>query len=486
MASYRIAILGSELSPFCKVGGLGDVMHALPKHLHKLGHDARVVLPYYQFIDTQNLAKELVAEATISFLGKDYQVKYVKTVLTEDAPVPVYFVYQEELFSHRPNVYGYDDDALRFGFFCQSIFSLFEKINWQPNLLHSNDWQTGLVPYFLETAYAKNPFWKDVATLFTIHNLAYQMQGAWYKHARRDTGRAALPKRLDRFQDTNFTLRGIQHADIINTVSERYAQEILTKKFGEGLDGALRRRRDHVYGIINGVDYSVFNPSLDKHLSIHYDWNSLDKKMENKASLQREFGLPQESSVPLLGMVHRLTEQKGFDLVMSVLPILIRHPIQFVVVGGGVKKYTDFFKKIARRHPDKVAAHLEFSEAVGSRVYAGSDIFLMPSRFEPCGISQLISLRYGSIPIVHRTGGLVDTITDFNPRTGVGTGFVFDSYDPEEFLVALVRAIETYKYPKVWEHLTWQAMRQSFSWELPTRKYLDLYRRAIKMHHALG
>jgi starch synthase len=487
MAATRIAITASEVSPFCKVGGLADVTHALPKHLHKLGHEVAVVMPYYQFIDDQVLNKELVAETTIDWLGTSYDVKFLKTQLSDATPVPVYMVYQAELFSHRPKVYGYPDDAVRFGFFCQAVLELFELIQWKPDLIHAHDWQTGLIPYFLKTEKKDSAFWSGVATLFTIHNLAFQMQGMWYEvMRRRDTGRSVLPKNPETFKRTNFTLRAIQTADLINTVSERYAQEILTQKFGEGLDAYLRRRRDRVFGIINGVDYSVFNPSLDKYLKTHYDWNSLDKKLANKEELQRSLGLPAERDVPLIGMAHRLTEQKGFELVMHVLPILLRRPMQFVITGSGSKKYTQFFRAMAKKHPTKVATHLEFSESMASQIYAGSDMFLMPSRFEPCGISQLISLRYGSIPIVHRTGGLADTISDFNPRTGVGTGFIFNTYEPEEFLVALVRAMETYHYPKVWEHLTWQAMRQSFSWELPTRKYAELYGRAIRLHHALG
>lgn len=487
MAQHRIAIISSEAAPFSKVGGLGDVAHALPKHLYKLGHDACVVLPYYQFMDEQSLKKELVGEATIPFLGHDYHVKYLKTTLSEATPLPVYLVYQEELFSQRRNVYGYPDDFLRFGFFNRSIFPLFEQLQWAPDILHCHDWEAGLIPNILQTEYRDTEFWKHTATVFTIHNLVYQMQGMWYEAPpeKRDAGRTVLPNTADAFRYINFTLRGIKHADVINAVSERYAQEILTKKFGEGLDGYLRRRKSHVFGIINGVDYTIFNPSTDKHLSVHYDWNSLDKKIVNKAQLQEMMHLPVERDIPLIGMAHRLTEQKGFDLIMRVLPALLRQPVQLVIVGGGQPVYTQFFRKIRKQYPDQVAIYLQFSESMASRVYAGSDMFLMPSRFEPCGISQLISLRYGSVPIVHRTGGLADTITDFNPRTGVGTGFVFETYEPTDFLVALVRAIETYRYPRVWEHLTWQGMRQSFSWELPARKYVDLYRRALS-YHALG
>ncbi len=484
-SALKIAVLSAEVSPYCKVGGLADVAQALPKHLKLLGHEPVVVTPYYQFLDQQSIDKQLVAETDLTFAGRTYHTKFLRAFMPTPQPVPIYFVYQAELFGHRDKVYGYPDDYLRWAFYDWAVFSLFTLIDWAPNVLHCQDWQAGLIPNYLRSEFGKQPFWSNTTTVFTIHNLSYQMQGMWYEVGpkNRDRGQGA-PSTTDAcLRFTNFTLRAIKNADVINTVSERYAQEILTKKFGEGLDGYLLRRKDRVFGIINGIDYTVFNPSLDQHLSVHYDWNSLDQKLVNKDELQRDLGLPQRRELPLIGMVHRLTEQKGFDLIMQVLPIILRQKVQFVIVGEGQPTYMRYFRAIAKKYPDQVAVHLEFSEAMGSRVYAGSDMFLMPSRFEPCGISQLISLRYGSIPIVHRTGGLADTIADFNPRTGVGTGFTFQTYEPNDFLVALVRATETYKYPKIWEHLTWQAMRQSFSWALPTRKYVELYQRAIRLHH---
>ncbi len=488
MNPLHVGIVTSEISPFSKTGGLADVAHALPKHIARLGHDVSVVTPYYQFIDLQPIQKELIGEASVVLGKTTYPVKFLKTLLGPDAPVPVYLIYQEELFSSRPKIYQYPDDALRFAVFNRAVFSLYEHLGSAPDLLHCQDWQAGLVPNYLRAEFSKKPFWKNTATLFTIHNLLYQMSGMWYDvpPEKRDAGRGAPPADPKKLRTANFTLRAIKNADAINAVSERYAEEILTKKFGEGLDAHLRRRRTRVYGIINGIDYTVFNPSLDPHLKIHYDWNSLDRKLQNKLALQRDFGLPESADTPVIGLVHRLTEQKGFNLIMDILPLLLNQRVQLVVVGHGQKDYLSFFRQMARKYPHQVAVHLEFSEAIGSRIYAGSDMFLMPSRYEPCGISQLISLRYGSIPIVHRTGGLADTITDFDPKSGVGTGFIFNHYTGGDLLMALTRAVETYKYPKVWEHLTWQAMRQSFSWELPASKYVELYRRAIKEHdHAL-
>lgn len=486
MTPLKIAIASAEVSPFSKSGGLADVAHALPKHLHLLGHQVIVVTPYYKFIDLQNLNKELVGQAEIGWGEKNFLVKFLRSSLGPASPVPVYFVWQEELFSTRNRIYPYPDDNLRFAVFGRAVFHLCQHLGFFPDILHSHDWATAIMPNYLRTEWANDERWKRTATVFTIHNLLYQMQGMWFEvpHQNRDDGCGGVPTDPVRLRYVNFALRGIKNADAISTVSERYAEEILTKKFGEGLDGALRRRRDRVFGIINGIDYSIFNPSLDQYLSIRYDWNSLNRKIDNKLALQKEFGLPQEEHTPLVGMVHRLTEQKGFSLIMEILPVLLRQRVQLIVVGHGDKDYLKFFREVAKKNPHQVAVHLEFSEAVGSKVYAGSDMFLMPSRYEPCGISQLISLRYGSIPIVHSTGGLADTIVNFDPRSGVGTGFVFYDYNGSDLLAALIRAIETYKYPKVWEHLTWQAMKKSFSWELPARQYVEVYKKAIKFRHA--
>lgn len=483
----HIAVISAEVSPFSKLGGQADVAHALPKHLKGLGHDVSIVTPYYKFIAKQPVKPEHIGDTVVTVGKKEFPVRFYRTLLSETSQVPVYFIAQDDLFGSRDTIYTFPDDNLRFYVFDRAVFGLFELLGHIPDILHCHDWATGLIPNFLRLEYRKRTLWRDTVSVFTIHNLLYQMQGMWFEvpEDKRDLGRGLPPTETAKIRTTNLTLRAIKNADVINAVSVRYAEEIMTKKFGEGLDGALRRRRADVFGIINGIDYTIFNPSFDQHLGIHYDWNSLDKKMENKVSLQRKYHLPERKDVPMIGMAHRLTEQKGFDLIMEILPILIHQPIQLVIVGSGDRQYMTLFRHMAKKYPQQVAVHLEFSEQVASLIYAASDMFLMPSRYEPCGISQLISLRYGSIPIVHRTGGLADTITDFDPRTGVGTGFVFHNYTGPDLLMALTRAIETYKYPRVWEHLTWQAMRQSFSWELPARQYVDLYRRALAINHAL-
>lgn len=481
----NIAVISAEVSPFSKAGGLADVAHALPKHVAALGHEVCVVTPYYDFMAQRQDAPQHLADTVVTVGKKDYPIRFYKTKLSEQTNVTLYCIGNDELFGSRPKLYGFPDDNLRFLVFDRAVFALFEHLGHIPDVLHCNDWHTGLIPNILALEMSKQTVWRDTASVFTIHNLLYQMQGMWYDVPadKRDNGRGVPSGDPAKIKYVNLALRGIKYADAINAVSVRYAEEIQTKKFGEGLDTALRRRKERVFGIINGIDYTIFNPSFDQHLAIHFDWNSLDKKIENKQALQREYHLPERSDVPMIGLAHRLTEQKGFDLIMEILPILIHQPIQLVIVGEGDRHYASFFRHMAKKYPQQIAIHLEFSESVASKIYAASDMFLMPSRYEPCGISQLISLRYGSIPIVHRTGGLADTITDFDPRTGVGTGFVFYNYTGPDLLMALTRAIETFKYPRVWEHLTWQAMRQSFSWSLPAKQYVDLYRRALALHH---
>ena len=299
-----------------------------------------------------------------------------------------------------------------------------------------------------------------------------------------DSGKNAPSVDLEKMEYINFTKRGILYADVINTVSERHAKEILTAEFGQGLEKILQKRKKDVYGIINGIDYKVHNPLTDKHIYYKYDWGSLRNKKKNKLALQKEFGLTKGKDIPMLGFSNRLSEEKGVLLLQKTIHILLKLNLQIVIVcdNYGNKEYVKFFKKIARIYPDKFIIYVKkpFPEDMESKMFAASDMFLMPSSFEPCGISQMKSLRYGSVPIVHKTGGLSDTINDFNPCINKGNGFVFNSYNKEEFLMAIARALENYKYPKVWEYLVWRGIKQSFSWELPAKKYLTLYKIAIK------
>lgn len=478
---FRIASVASEVAPYSKTGGLADVAKSLPKALANLGHKVFIITPYYSFIKKQKLNLKKVDVVTSISLGtKKYSVSFKRLDFNEN--LQIYFVVNEKLFGRNKKIYGYPNDNLRFLVFNIATLRLLEAKKSKPDIIHCHDWQTGLIPNLLKERGDKYPSLKKTATLFTIHNLTFQAAGDWWKikDHHRDEGRGNPFKNISKIKYLHFTKRAVFYADIINTVSERYAEEITTPEFGQGLDRYLRRRKKDLYGIINGIDYTVYNPAFDNNITYKYDWNSLRRKKKNKLVLQKLVGLEQNPETPLIGVVNRLTEQKGFSLIMDTMDILMQLNLQMVVVGSGYREYVSFFKKMARQYPKKVGFYTPFTEEMASKVHAGSDMFLMPSRFEPCGLSQLISSRYGSIPIVHETGGLSDTITNFNPKTRKGNGFVFRKYGRSNFLVALVRALENYKYTQVWEYLTWRAMQQTYSWELPAKKYLKLFNIALK------
>jgi starch synthase len=480
---FRIASIASEVAPYSKTGGLADVAKALPKALSARGHEIIILTPYYSFIKDQghklnNVTNDPPSVVTIG--NQEYPMYFKELVVAPN--FRVYFIGNEEFFGRHSRIYGYPEDNLRFMFFNLASLALLEHLQFKPHIIHCHDWQSGLVPNFLVLHPDAYPSLIKSATVFTIHNLAHQLGGDWWQipEDKRDDGKNGPTVDKNKIQHINFTKRGILFADVINTVSERYAQEITTPEFGQGLDKYLKRRQKDVYGIINGIDYAVYNPAFDQHIRYRYDWNSLRRKKKNKLLLQRKLKMEENPEIPLIGAVNRLSEQKGFDLIMQLMDVLMRLPLQIVVVGSGNKDYIKFFKKAEKKHPQKIGIYTPFSEEMASKVYAASDMFLMPSRFEPCGLSQLISMRYGSIPIVRETGGLSETIVNFNPKTRKGNGFVFKKYDADDFLVALVRALENYKYPQAWEFLTWNGMRQSYSWELPATKYLKLYGLALR------
>ncbi|MFA6553701.1 MAG: glycogen/starch synthase [Patescibacteria group bacterium] len=476
----RIASIASEVAPYSKTGGLADVTKSLAKALAEMGHHKVVITPYYGFIHQQKLELKPVEGKTAVYIGKKkYEVTFLRLDFSDH--LKIYFIVNQELFGQHSHVYNYADDNVRFLVLDYAALQLLEIIKFNPHIIHCHDWQSGLVPNFVVKRADEFPSLTKAATVFTIHNLSYQMSRDWWtvpaNHV--DDGKSDPFNRLKDINHFNFAKRGIFYANIINTVSERYAEEITTPEYGQGLDKYLRIRRKDLYGIINGIDYTVNNPAFDGNLKYKYDWNTLRRKKKNKIELQRLVRLERNPDIPLIGIVNRLSEQKGFNLIMETMDALLRLQLQIVIIGTGHKEYVDFFKKIARKHPKKIGFYTPFTEDMESKIYAGSDMFLMPSRFEPCGISQLKSLRYGSIPIVHETGGLSDTITNFNPKTRKGNGFTFKTYSREDFLIALTRALENYKYPQVWEFMTWNAMRQTYSWELPAKKYIQLFRIAI-------
>lgn len=477
----RIASIASEVTPYSKTGGLADVAKSLPKALADMGNHVVIITPFYGFIRQQNLdLKPVEGQTTVTVGRKKYTASYCKLVISEN--LQVYFIMNQELYGGHSRLYNYEDDNLRFMVMDEAALQLLEHINFNPDIIHCHDWQSALIPNILVKQANKYPtLAKHAATIFTIHNMAFQMAKDWWtvppEHV--DDGRCDPTKKAKDINYLNFTKRGIFYSNIINTVSERYAEEITTPEYGQGLDKYLRNRKKDLFGIINGIDYTVNNPAFDGNIKYKYDWNTLRRKKKNKIELQRLVKLERNPEIPLIGVVNRLTEQKGFNLIMETMDAILRLQLQLVIIGSGYREYVTYFKKLAKKHPKKIGFYTPFTEPMASKIYAGSDMFLMPSRFEPCGLSQLISLRYGSIPIVHETGGLSETITNFNPKTRKGNGFTFKTYSREDFLVALARALENYKYPQVWEFMTWNAMRQTYSWELPAKKYIQLYHVAI-------
>jgi starch synthase len=486
----KIALIASEVAPFSKTGGLADVTGSLPKAFFEFGHKVIVLTPFYEkAIDLKKFHPNLVKENIPLQVDKTNKIKFsfLKENLIDG--LPIFFIGNKKYFSKHHRLYGSNHENARFMLFDLAALETLKILDFKPDIVHCHDWHTGLIPYFLKKGFfCDDPFFKETATVFTIHNLTFQMGKNWWEVPpnKQDSGTTELPAFASRnLENINFAKRGILYSDTLNTVSEKYAEELLTPESGQGLEKYLKRRQENFFGITNGIDYSVFNPALDKNVYANYDWDSLRRKKINKLALQKELKMEGKADIPLLSLASRLTEQKGYNLVIESLDILLKQNLQIVVIasangGKDSKEYVDIFRKVAKKYPKKFSFITPYTEEMASKVYAGSDLLLMPSRFEPCGLSPLISLRYGTIPIVHETGGLAETIVNFNPRTKTGNGFVFKSYTKEDFLIALTRAIENFKYEKVWEHLVWKSMKQSFSWEIPAKKYVALFRKAIQ------
>ncbi len=484
----KILFVTTDLAPFSKAGGLGDVSRSLPKAISKMGHDVRIMMPRHGVIDEKSHTIELIKDNLKVKIKDNVEIVFrIKRGNLTDK-LPVYFIDKHKYFGGRSKIYGYEDDNQRFMFFSFAVLKALEKMDdWMPDVIHCNDWHTGLVPYLLRAGFNRKEKFRKVKTLFTIHNLTFQMGMDWWKIGKKeqDDGISEIPDFKDKFKidRINFMKRAILSADIVNTVSEQYAKEITQEKFGQGLHDILEMKeaQKEFFGIMNGIDYKEYNPKTDLKLAENYDENNFaEKKYLNKRKLQKDFGLEENVNIPVVAMASRITEQKGFDLILEIIDVLLKLNLQLMIVGSADPKYKKAFKKLTKKNPNKVAAHLEFEKENITRIYAGSDMFLMPSRFEPCGLGQMISLRYGSIPIVRETGGLSDTITNFDPEIGAGNGFVFKTYNPKALLVAVVRALENYKFKQSWRELVRRGMKESFSWDVPAQKYIILYNKALK------
>jgi starch synthase len=482
-STLKILIVAAEVAPFAKVGGMADVAGALPQALWQLGHDVRVALPKYAMIDDQKygLSRPGVQFDVPMGEGQEHAV-LVEGKLGNS--VPAYMIANEEYFG-REKVYGYPDDDRRFVFFSRAVLEMLKSLDWQPDVIHCNDWHTAIIADYLKTLYAADPFFAGAASAYTIHNLAYQgiFPADLLKVAGLERWGLVCEDIPEYANLVDLMARGICYADVVNTVSERYAQEILTPEYGEKLDGLLQKRREHLFGIINGIDTTVFDPATDKYIAANFDVNSIDQRVANKLNLQETVGLPVDASAPLIGMVSRLAEQKGFDLLEQVIgPALRYFKAQLVLLGTGEPLYEEIFRRLAVELPQQAAVMIRFDAGLAQKIYAGSDMFLMPSKFEPCGLGQMIAMRYGNVPVVRQTGGLADTVQDYDPGAQTGSGFVFAEYSPLLLFGALSRAMESYKYRSQWRELMIRDMRADYSWNASARKYVDLYRKALTFH----
>lgn len=479
---YRVLFASAEMAPFAKVGGLADVVGSLPRALNRLGHDARVILPNYRIIEEKYAPREFAPGFTVGLGGERVPVG-IKMI--DHDGLHVYLVDCPQFFD-REGIYMHPDDGERFIVFCRGVLEGLRHLGWKPDVIHANDWQAGLIPCYLKTLLKGDPFYENVRSVFTIHNLAYQ--GHFPPSHLELAGIDMAEFHYDKFEffgQINVMKGGIVYADRVNTVSERYRGEIQTPEFGEGLDGLLRAHRRKLSGIVNGIDVELFNPLTDRNIVSKYTRAKVTGKEENKGDLLREMGLPywKTKRIPLVAMVTRLAAQKGIDLVEAAFGRLMKQDVQFVLLGTGDERFEKFFRDQQELYPKKVGVRLGFDAALAQKIYAGGDIFLMPSRFEPCGLGQLISLRYGTIPVVRRTGGLGDTVVPFNRKTKRGTGFLFDRYTADALVRTLKKAVAAYKDRKVWTQLVKNAMRADFSWDASAREYESLYRRALADKH---
>lgn len=472
-AKKKILFVTSEASPYVKTGGLGEVAAALPKALVRKGYDVRVVLPLYF-----NIPGEF--RRTMQYLGCCYvslawRYQYCGVFTHMYDGVRYYFIDNEYYFK-RNGLYGHYDDAERFAFFSKAVLEALPIMDFKPDVIHCNDWQTGLTPVYLDTFYRGSDYCRTARTVFTIHNI--QFQGKYGEEIIGDVvGLPADRRSLITYQNcANFMKGGIECANKVTTVSPTYAKEILDPYYSFGLHDILNARRYKLSGIINGIDTESNDPSTDKALFKNYDKNTVSEKYQNKMGLQQLLGLPVKPSVAMIGMVTRLTEQKGLDLIRSVFDDILAKGIQMVVLGTGDWKYESMLKDMQRKYPEKLRAIINFSGDMASKIYAASDMFLMPSKFEPCGLSQMISMRYGTAPIVRETGGLKDTVVPYNGATGEGNGFTFYSYNAHDMLYAIERAVGLYyDYKDDWKKLIANAMNSDFSWDNISESYVELY-----------
>lgn len=473
----NVLFIASEAVPFIKTGGLADVVGSLPKYFNKKEYDVRVMIPKYTCIP--NEFREKMIYKTHFYIDLAWRSQYVGVFEMEYQGVKFYFI-DNEFYFGGPKPYGYiHEDVEKFAFFCKAALSAIPVIGFRPDIIHCHDWQTGLVPVYLKERFSQGEFYRGVKSIITIHNLKFQ--GIWnLKKVKDITGLSDYyftPDKLEAFNDANYLKGGIVYADYITTVSSTYAQEIKTPFYGEHLDGLMNARANCLRGIVNGIDYETYNPETDQFIEAKYNQVTFRKeKWKNKVALQKMLHLTEDKNKFMVGIVSRLTDQKGFDLIAYMMDQLCTEDVQLVVLGTGEEKYENMFRHFAWKYGDRVSANIYYSEPMSHRIYAGCDAFLMPSLFEPCGLSQLMSLRYGTVPIVRETGGLKDTVQAYNEYEGTGTGFSFSNYNAHEMLNTFNYAKDVfYNHKREWNKIIDRAMSADFSWNSSAREYEKLY-----------
>lgn len=479
----KILLASSEVHPYAKTGGLADVSSALPKALKLLGHDIRIILPKYQTIDAHKYQFKLLDKQLKVPVGASAKDGYLWEGKLAGG-VPVYCIGNDEYF-HRKELYGengkdYPDNAARFIFFSRSVLETCKSLDFRPDIIHCHDWQTGLIAPYLKTLYQTDSLFQNTKTVFTIHNMAYQGNFEPSDMALTNLPLTLFnPEGVEFYGKISFLKAGLVYSDLLTTVSPTYGKEIQTPELGYGFDGFLRNRSGDFSGILNGVDYEEFHPGADPLIIKNFDSGNLSGKLACRENLARKFSLDIDEDTPILSMITRLCYQKGLDLVQSVMEEMLSMDVRFVVLGTGDPEYRDYFRDLPKMFPGKCASHIGFEEKLAREIYAGSDMLLLPSRYEPCGLTQLYALKYGTVPLVRAVGGLADSIEEFDPDTGRGTGFKFIPFETKSFLETLRKAVFLFKFKDKWRQLMVNGMSKDNGWNKAAENYSRLFARAL-------
>jgi starch synthase len=486
----RVLIASSEIVPFAKTGGLADVTGSLPKALRRIGVEADIILPLYRTVDRDRFPLVHAGPPVRVPMGHREEIGIVMETDAGDG-VRGYLVRNDRYFD-REFYYGtrdgdYVDNCERFAFFSRSIMEWIGRTGRSYDILHCNDWQTALVPAYVKTIYSHGPTFRSTGTVFTVHNLGYQ--GLFWNHDLPITGlgwELFNPKGVEFYGKLNVLKAGLVFSDILTTVSDTYSREIQTAEYGHGLEGVLYERRADLFGILNGVDYEDWNPETDPLIAARYSRKDLSGKRVCRDDLLAEFGWTGPVDEPVIGVIGRLTAQKGFDLIEQIGDWLARQPVRVVILGTGERKYEEALAEIGRLHPGRISLRFSFDNRLAHKIEAGADIYLMPSKYEPCGLNQIYSLKYGTVPVVRNTGGLADTVVDADEDPARGTGFIFDGYDPAELNDALSRTLVAYADKPRWEAIVKRGMAKDFSWDASARGYVSAYEKALRKKGVRG